>query len=51
MTQVKKISFSFAPAPPLRYIHISIYTNSRGDKIMIAKAVSFVAKSGTGKFR
>jgi len=47
MTQVNFFSFSFAPATGLGYISPADITHY--EVFMIAKAVSFVAKSGTGK--
>jgi molybdopterin-guanine dinucleotide biosynthesis protein B/molybdopterin-guanine dinucleotide biosynthesis protein len=48
MTQVNFFSFSFARVNGLLYILTSIYS-TLPEVPMIARAVSFVAKSGTGK--
>ena len=47
MIQVNFFSFSFAPATGLGYISKATITHH--EVSMIARAVSFVAKSGTGK--
>ena len=49
MTMVKKISFSFALTASLRYFYTSFIYHSGESDAMPARAVSFVAKSGTGK--